>query len=59
LHFSGNKRSSCIFCKIIFESTTHHFFTKFWLLMRDSEPPGREREFSCIAISHGSWIRRN
>jgi hypothetical protein len=29
LHFSGNKRSSCIFCKIIFESTTHHFFTKF------------------------------
>jgi hypothetical protein len=59
LHVSGNKTSSWIFSKIIFGSATHQFFTKLWLLRWDSAPPGREREFSCVIISRGSYIGRN
>jgi hypothetical protein len=59
LHFSGNKTSFWIFSKIIFGSATYHFFTKLWLLRRDSAPPGHEREFSCVVISCGSRIGRN
>jgi hypothetical protein len=59
LHFSGNKTSFWIFSKIIFGAATHHFFTKLWLLRRDSAPPSREREFSCVVISRGSRIGHN
>jgi hypothetical protein len=59
LPFSSNKTSSYFFAKIIFRSTTYHFFTKLCTLKRDSAPPGHEHEFRALSCSCGSRIRHN
>jgi hypothetical protein len=57
--FRSNETSSWYFANIIFGSATYHFFTKLWLLERDSAPPGREREFRAMSFPCRSRIGCN